>query len=386
MNAPAPKPVLLTRPFVMLTLANLMLSITGAFMIHLPGSLARLGAGEATIGRVLSLQALTAALLSPFVGRVMDRGAQRAVVRTGALLLLSTVVVYVELRAIGPLLYAARIVDGAGSTMLYASLFTYASDLVPAERRTEGIALFGASGLITMSISSLLGDWILSVADYRALFTTAGAFCAAGAVLCWMLPSPTRQAHAHGEAPPMLRTAMQRDLWPIWAAALAFFACMAGLLAFMKTFVLHTGRGSVGAFFTAYALCALVLRVVFGSLPDRVGPRNMVLPALSGYVLGFALLAVSSNTFVLLAAGALCGMGHGYAFPVLLSLVVARTPPTLRGTATATFTAFDWGGNVVAPPLLGLIIERAGYVAGFGALSALAAAGIAAFYGLDRRS
>jgi MFS family permease len=177
---------------------------------------------------------------------------------------------------------------------------------------------------------------------------------------------------------------MQRNLWPIWAAGVAFFACLAGLVAFMKTFALHVHHGGIGAFFTAYALCALALRLLFGSLPDRVGPRRMVLPALGAYVAGFAALALGSSARTLLLAGALCGMGHGYTFPVLLSLVIARTQPALRGTATATFTTFDWAGNVLAPPLLGALIERAGYGVGFGALSALAALGIALFYALDR--
>jgi hypothetical protein len=39
---------------------------------------------------------------------------------------------------------------------------------------------------------------------------------------------------------------------------------------------------------------------------------------------------------------------------------------------------------LVAPPLLGMLIERAGYGYGFGALSLLAALGTIAFYALDR--
>jgi MFS family permease len=377
------RPRLLTPPFVLLMLANFMLSIAGGLMVHLPGFLAQLGAGEAAIGRVLALLALSAALLTPLVGRVMDRRGRRIVIRTGAVITLLGSSAYLQITSVGAALYAVRVVEGVGATMLYTAMFTYASDLVPAVRRTEGLALYGASGLVTLGISSELGDLILGASTYRALFATAVAFCAIGTVLCWKLPSPPHAQRAQDSPPGGLRMLGQRDLQPIWAAALAFFSCMAGMLAFLKTFVLHTQHGSVGAFFGAYALCATALRLFFGSLPDRVGPRRMVLPALGGYVLGLATLALGSGDVALLCAGVLCGMCHGYTFPVLLSLVITRSPAELRGTATATFTTFDWAAHVLTPPLLGLLIERAGYGVGFGALSALATAGIVAFYALD---
>ena len=110
----------------------------------------------------------------------------------------------------------------------------------------------------------------------------------------------------------------------------------------------------------------------------------MVLPALGSYGLGIALLAVWASPLSLIAAGMLCGMGHGYAFPVLLSLAIGRTPASARGTTTAIFTTVDWAGMLATPPLLGALIERAGYPVSFAALSALAWLGAGAFYALDR--
>jgi MFS family permease len=367
----------------MLMLGNFALGIAGAFAVHLPGFLSQLGAGEAVIGRIISLQALTALLLAPVAGRTMDHHGRRPVIRVGLLLLLAGSAGYLTLHAIGPRLYAVRILEGAGATLLYAAMFTSAADLVPPVRRTEGLALFGASGLLAMGISPALGDLILVGSDYRALFACATAFCAIGLVMCWSLPDAARAAHEPGHATGLLRIAMQRDLWPVWAAALAFFACMSALLAFMKTFVLHAGTGGVGSFFATYAVCALALRVIFGSLPDRVGPRRMVLPALGSYALGIALLSWSSAPPSLLLAGVLCGAGHGYAFPVLLSLVISRAHASARGTATAIFTTVDWAGNLLSPPLLGWLIERTGYSHSFATLSAVALLGAGAFYALD---
>jgi MFS family permease len=379
------RPRLLTRTFALLTLANFSISIAGAFQIHLPGFLRQLGAGEAETGRILAVAAGSAALLGPLAGRALDRLGRRPVLRAGAVLITIDVALYLLIDKLGYALYALRVFEGAASTTMYAATFTYAAELVPQDRRTQGIAVFGASGMAPMAISAQLGDLILAHGSYRAVFATGVGFCALGALLCWTLPEPARSVATTSESHHgMLATAKQRNLLPIWPAALVFFSCMATVIAFLKTFVLATGYGGVGAFFSVYVGVALTLRLFFGALPDRIGLRRMVLPAVGSYALGVFALAASSGNASLLLAGALCGIGHGYGFPVLLSLVHSRARPHARGTATGVYTAVDWTGNLLAPPLLGALIEHAGYPTSFATLGVLACAGIALFYGLDR--
>jgi len=318
--------------------------------------------------------------------RIMDRRGRRVVIRTGAVFALAATAGYLTVDRIGPWLYMVRVLDGLGAAFLYASLFTYAAELAPIARRTQGIALFGASGLASMAISSLLGDAILATGSYRQMFAVSLAFCTLGGALCFGLPESGKPTHGQAPAQSLLHTARQRDLLPIWFAALSFFSCMAGLLGFMRTFVLATGFGSVGAFFSAYVGVALLLRVLLGSLPDRIGLRRMVLPALGSYGLGIIAIAHASGSGSLLLAGALCGVGHGYGFPVLFSLLVSRAHPSTRGAAAGIYTTVDWTGHLFAPPLFGLWIERAGYPVAFTGLGAFALLGVAGFFLLDPRA
>jgi MFS family permease len=86
---------------------------------------------------------------------------------------------YLTVHQLGPWLYAVRIVHGIAEAMLFAALFTHAADLIPPARRTEGMALFGVSGLLPISLGGLLGDLILQRAGYAQLFETSTAFAAA---------------------------------------------------------------------------------------------------------------------------------------------------------------------------------------------------------------
>ena len=369
----------------MAALANALLNLAAFLFVHLPGFLQQLGAGEAQIGRIMAGQAIGAILAWPLLGRAMDVRGRRVVIVAGVALFVVVVALYLAVDSLGPYVYAVRILDGAATMMWYTALFTYAADLVPAERRTEGLALFGVSGLISIGLGAGAGDLLLANATYRELFLLSLALTGAGLLLCLALRDSPRAAD--NQTPPrhVLITAAQGNLLSVWVAALTFFAGVASLFSFMKTFVLATGAGHVGAFFGAYAGVAVALRVFAGWLPDRLGPRRVLGIAMSMYALGLIVLSLKPSAATVVMAGLFCGAGHGYAFPVLFSLVVERARPQERGAAAAFFTTLDWLALLAAGPVVGYVIERAGYGATFLGLAVFIAMGMAVFYSLDRR-
>jgi MFS family permease len=375
---------LFTRPFVLAAIANTLLNLASFLFVHLPGFLQQRGAGEAEIGRIMAAQAVGAILAWPLAGRAMDTRGRRIVILAGVALFVGVIGLYLSIRTLGPLLYAVRVLDGLATTMWYTALFTYAADLVPVERRIEGLAIFGVSGLISIGLGAQSGDIVLAFASYRELFLGALGLAVLGLILCLPLSdvrgTHSEKAPSHG----MMAAALQRNLLPVWLAALTFFIAAFALISFMKTFVTAAGTGSVGSFFGAYAAMAVALRIFLGWLPDRLGAQRTLGAAMSCYAAGLAVLSLAESPVSILAAGLLCGAGHGYTFPVLLSLVVARARPEERGSATAFYTALDWLGLLIAGPMVGYAIERSGYGTAFTGLALLLAIGIGGFYALDR--
>ena len=121
----------------------------------------------------MGTQALGAILAWPLVGRAMDARGRRVVILSGAVLFLAVAGLYLSIDALGPRIHAIRLLDGVAGIMWYSALFTYAADLVPAERRTQGLALFGVSGLVPIGLAAYSGDVILAAATYRELFLVA---------------------------------------------------------------------------------------------------------------------------------------------------------------------------------------------------------------------
>ena len=377
---------LFTRAFVLAGAASATLNFAGSLFLHLPGYLLLLGAGEAYIGRLMAAQAVGAILAWPIVGRVVDTHGRRVGILAGVALFTVVIGLYLSTNGLGPRMYGIRLLDGVASTMWFTALGAHASDLVPAQRRTEGLAIFGVSGLVTVGLAAQAGDVILAHAGYRELFLCALTLAVAG--LIWCLPlRDVRPVQSDPVVLPrsVLATTAQRDLLPVWVAALSFFIALQALFSFMKTFVITTGVGSVGTFFGAYAAIAVLLRVFLGWLPDHLGARRMLGIAISCYACGVVLLSQAQEPWHIVAAALVCGTGHDYAYPVLFSLVVGRARQNERGAGLAFFLTLDWLGLLLAGPVVGYGIERMGYGSSLMGVGLLLVMGIVGFYSLDRR-
>jgi MFS family permease len=269
--------------------------------------------------------------------------------------------------------------------MLFSALFTYAADHVPARVRTQGLALFGVSGILPIALGGVIGDILLARADYAALFLASLVFSVVSLGMSFPLPEEVRD-RSGDEAVRGLRAAlMQRDLVPLWWIGTVFSIAVSSFFIFIKRFVDDTGVGTVGLFFSMYTAAALFLRIFLGWLPDRLGPKRVLGPALVTLAAGCACMAIATNETTLAVAGLLCGIGHGFTFPILFGLVVTRAPEANRGTCMAVFTALFDVGVLVGGPSLGWLVESQGFAHMYLAAGALTLLGSASFFALDAR-
>jgi predicted MFS family arabinose efflux permease len=377
---------LLSRGFVLAFCANFLHSLAFFSYLHLPGFLSDVGASELMIGMVFGAMAIAAIVARPAIGVLLDRRGRRLIARLGSVIHVLATLAYLTVDGIGPWLFVVRIVHGVAEAMLFTVLFTIAADVAPPARRTEGIALFGVSGLLPMSLAGLMGDAILAEAGYSELFMATVVLATLGGLCSWLLVDS--RPPARPDAPPsrsFFAVVMQRPLRPLWLLGLSFAVAIASYFTFLKTFVEHAGVGSMGLYYTVYSAVAIALRVGLGWLPDRVGPRRTLGPAIVATGVGLLLLPLARSNLGIAASGVLCGAGHAFVFPVLSALVVTRAADADRGVALAMFTALFDVGLLIGSPLLGALLERTTYGVMFTAAAAVALLG-GVVYGIwDRR-
>lgn len=353
--------------------------------IHLPGFLRDLPATEAEIGVLFGVSAIAAVAVRPPVGHALDRFGRKPLIHIGNVLNTGSILLYLTVTAMGPWVYFVRTLHGVGLATSFSAFFTYGSDVVPASRRTEGFALFGVSGLLPLAVAGVLGDVILNVAGFRELFLVAAG--AATLTLLIALPLPERRpaVRAGRRQAGFVSVIRWRSLGPVWLMSGGLAFVLTAYFTFLRTFVDETGVGSVGLFFAIYGGAAVLLRIGFGWVPDRVGLKRVLYPAMGSLAAGFVVLTFATGNTHVAIAGLLCGIGHGYAFPILSGLVATRAPDEDRGSAITFFTALLDLGLLVAGPILGWIITAASYGAMFMTSAAVIVAATIAFAVWDAR-
>jgi len=352
---------LLTRDFVLASVANLLQGMSFFLFVHLPRFLADMGAEEVLIGVLVGVTALSSIVIRPLVGQVMDLRGRRPVILAGGAVNLIATLGYLAVTNIGPILYGVRIIHGVAEAAMFTALFTYGADIVPESRRTEGLALFGASGLLPLALAGVVGDVILSGWGFEQLFAAAAGFGLLSVLMALLLPerapalddADVRRGFFQAVATPQLR--------PIWWIAGMFSFVLTAYFTFLRTFIDETGFGSLGLFFGTYALMAIGLRLFFGWVPEKVGQKRVLYASMGVLAAGLVVLAGASSSSHLAFAGVLCGVGHGYGFPILFSMTVTRAPVADRGSSVAFFTALFGVGTLAAGPILGAVIAVRGY-------------------------
>ncbi len=366
-----------------LFLANTFQSLSFFLFVHFPSFVRELGGGEVVIGFLVGATAVSSILARPAIGQATDRRGRRPLILAGHAVNIVAIAAYFTVDGLGIWITAIRILQGVGIAMLFTTVVTLAADIVPADRRTQALTLFGVSGVGQIAFGGIIGDWAVATGGFDRLFGVALVFAVLGLlVILGVKDAPGTSSQA---SPGFFAASRNRRLIPIWVATFVFSIGVTPYFAFLATFVTEIGFGTVGGFFGVYAIVAVGLRLSLSWLPDRVGPKRILFVSFAALAGGLALLGSASGNTGILVAGALCGMGHGFIFPILYAMTIDRVEAENRGSAMAIYTGLFDVAAFLGAPALGWVIQSAGYSTMWIAAAVVVIAGTALFARLDRR-
>lgn len=363
--------------------AAILQEVSFVLLVHFPGYLSDLGATESRIGVLYALAAVLALGLRPALGRILDLTHRRTVLLVTGISNASVILALVTTTAWGRWLWGLFLAQRVLQITLFTTMLTYGADSLPVEHRTQGIALFGLSGLLPISLGGVAGDLVITGFGFDGLFLASAAAGLVSWLLVWQLPllpvlgrRPRRSFWA---------ALVQRNMLPLWWVSLCFGIGLEALFTFTRTYVDERSIGSAGLFFGIYGLTAASVRIFGGGSYDRIPHRPLVMGALASAGLGFTLLAVAETTGLLATAAFVAGLAHGVVFPILSSQVVGRARTAERGSAVSIFTSIFDVALLIAAPAVGFLVDGFSYRVGFGAVAVVLAAGALVYSVWDRR-
>ncbi|WP_020658640.1 MFS transporter [Amycolatopsis benzoatilytica] len=134
----------------------------------------------------------------------------------------------------------------------------------------------------------------------------------------------------------------------------------------------HASLLTLGLLLAVYDGAEVVLKPVFGSLADRIGPRPVLLGGLLAFALASAAFVIAGNP----AAVGLARFGQGAAAaafsPAAGALVARLSPQKRQGRAFGGYGAWKSVGYTLGPLLGGVLITVGGFSLLFGTLAVLA--------------
>lgn len=370
------EPPLFTRDFALLVAVQLGFGYAFSSFFLLPKFVVtELGGGPRQVGTVGALAVLAAVLASPLCGFLLDRGPRRPLVVLGTLLGVASSLAFLGVTELGPYLYAARAVQGLAFTLFYVSAGTLVADLAPPSRLGQALGVFGAAALIMNAVATLIAERIAHDFGWRAVFVTAAAVGTLAVVLACFLREPARPAPTSASlaARPGLFAALSGKLPVLWAA-LAGGAAFGVMFTFTQPFALSLGDTQVSPLFAGYTAMALLVRVAFGRLADRVGRARV-----GGWALAFYSLVVAGAAALergwLTPLGLAFGLAHGIYYPAVNALALEGAERDQRGSISAYFNAAFNLGMLLVTLGLGPVAEQYGYRVVFLLVGVLAASG-----------
>ena len=246
--------------------------ISLAFFFLFPLFLRALGSSEATIGLVVGLGQAASVAARPAVGVLLDRVPHRRVLLVCGVLNVLSCLPYLALDRLGPALLLATVVHFVIWGALFAGYFTYASDLVPAHRRAEGIAVFGVAGVLSNGFGPAIGEWVQAHAGWHAFYLVAAAFGVVSIGVTAILPARTRvRTPAAVGVAGALRALHGAGIGRVFLAMLLFGAGVDVALFYVAPFTRTVRLERAAPFFAAYMSAAVSTTIVSAALGPTPG-------------------------------------------------------------------------------------------------------------------
>jgi multidrug resistance protein len=257
----------------------------------LPDYAQRFHATPTMVGLLFASFGVALLTLSIPMGAMSDRLGRKGPM-IGALALLAAATLLFAYAQSMPMLFIARMLQGAADAVTWVVGFALIADLYGEDERGRAMGLAMAGSTLGFIIGPLLGGWLYELGGIRLPFLVVAALAAIDLVVFAIVTPNTMRVVA---VPTSMRQVLRVRAIAVCALIVIIGAATAAMLEPVIPLLLGSrvglGPASIGTLFGMAALAASAMHPLYGRLSDRWGGRRLMLAGL----LGFALMMPALN-------------------------------------------------------------------------------------------
>jgi MFS family permease len=340
----------------------------------------KLGFSNLIVGLAIGIQFLATVLTRGYAGRLTDHhGGKRSALQGAAVSALGGLLYLVAaMPAFSPAISLAvivvgRVVAGFGESQFVTGCVSWSIASVGPRRAGMSMSWTGIAMFAALAIGAPIGMTLYQNYGLEAAMVACIVAPLIAAVIAFRELSYTSPA---GQRLPFFEVIGQ-----IWREGLGLMlqgVGLSGLTAFASLYFAARSWDHAGLVMTAFGIGFIFVRMVLGSLPDRMSGYRVALWSLVVEAIGQTMLWGAPHEIVALAGALVTGLGCALVFPALGVEALKRVLPANRGSAMGAFVAFLDIAYGVSGPAAGVIAGQFGYAAVylFGAACALLGAAL----------
>ncbi|MGM9928465.1 MAG: MFS transporter [Bacillus sp. (in: firmicutes)] len=356
-----------TKDFTSLCLSALFLFMTFySLMTALPFFILEdLHQPEESVGLATTTYLIAAVIIRPFAGKWLETYSRKKIIFISLFGMILLSGFYLIINSYEMLL-TLRFIQGLGFGVATTATGAIAADIVPKERRGEGIGFYSMFMTIAMVFGPFLSLTIIQQSSFNVLFIAVIIFAVLSFVFGLMINIPSI-LNNHDKANTKAKKFSIHDYFeihsvPIAIAAAVFGIAYSSLLSYVPLFAAEIGIYSIASFFfIVFAVVIILTRPYTGKWFDLYGGNKIIYPALCLFMVGFLLLSVTQGATLYFVSAVIIALGYGATMPSYQTIAIQSAPPHRSGMATATFfLLFDLGFGV-GSSLNGILAAKASY-------------------------
>jgi len=313
-----------------------------------------MGMSKGNIGMIMAAFSITAILVRPLAGFVLDNHPRFRVLILS--LIVSTVVYafYPLVSGVAAMLLL-RLIHGAIWGICSSANATVVADTVPPVRLGEGIGIFALCIPVGMTIGPMFGIEALRNYGPGTMFLSLLFVSLLAVVIALFARTPPRTITRTKFS---LGNLFHRKALPLSLSMFFIMIAYGAIIVFVGIYAGQRGFANVTAFFLCFSAAIFFSRLFLGRLFDKGYFFHLVVAGLVLTAAGLPWLGLAATPIQFLAAGMVSGFGFGILMPTCQAAVNDLVDYRERGAANSTYlVSYDLGAGV-GVLLIGFLAEK----------------------------